>query len=202
MYLRPIRKTRPNGSVEQTWALVEWVRTARGPRQRTVAYLGDLTEEARRGVQAAATETTTYQRSLFADEGPPQWVEVDLKSLRVERTLQFGGPWIGRALLELLELPAFFATHLPPGREEIPWTVMAQVLVLGRLIVPSSELALAEHLYARTALADLLGVPWAKLNEDRLYRALDELLPHKAALEQHLKARAGELFDLSFDLLL
>jgi transposase len=40
------------------------------------------------------------------------------------------------------------------------------------------------------------------LNEDRLYRALDRLLPHKAAIEQHLVKRLGELFDLSYDLLL
>jgi hypothetical protein len=61
MYLRPIRKRRPNGQVEQTWALVESVRTARGPRQRTVAYLGDLAAEARCGIQAAATETRAFQ---------------------------------------------------------------------------------------------------------------------------------------------
>ena len=45
-------------------------------------------------------------------------------------------------------------------------------------------------------------MPAAKVNEDRLYRALDHLLPHKAALEQHLKARLGELFEVQYDLLL
>jgi transposase len=40
------------------------------------------------------------------------------------------------------------------------------------------------------------------INDDRLYRALDELLPHKAQLETHLKNRLGELFNLSYDLLL
>ena len=40
------------------------------------------------------------------------------------------------------------------------------------------------------------------MNDDRLYRALDALLPHKAALEQHLKHRLGELFELDYDLLL
>jgi transposase len=40
------------------------------------------------------------------------------------------------------------------------------------------------------------------VNEDRLYRALDQLLPHKAALEAHLKRRLGELFELSYDLFL
>src|SRR5260221_14250682 len=40
------------------------------------------------------------------------------------------------------------------------------------------------------------------MSDDRLYRALDELLPHKAELEKHLKQRLGELFGLEDDLLL
>ena len=79
---------------------------------------------------------------------------------------------------------------------------MAQVLVLGRMLDPSSELHLAEQGYESSALAELLGVPAAKVNDDRLYRALDRLLPHKAALEKHLKQRLGELFQLDYDLLL
>src|ERR1039458_835303 len=91
---------------------------------------------------------------------------------------------------------------MPPGREEIPWSVMSLVLVIGRLLDPSSELRLAEHLYDRTALPDLLGVPASKVNDDRLYRALDQRLGHKDALQKHLKNRLGELFDLKYDLLL
>ena len=74
--------------------------------------------------------------------------------------------------------------------------------MLSRLCDPSSELYIAEHLYERTALGDLLGVPAGKVNDDRLYRALDVLLPHKSELEGHLKGRLGELFDLEYDLLL
>jgi transposase len=79
---------------------------------------------------------------------------------------------------------------------------MAMVLVLGRLVDASSELHLAEHGYQASALAEMLGVPAAKVNDDRLYRALDQLLPHKRALEKHLKQRLGELFQLDYDLLL
>ena len=197
MYLRPVRKKRANGKVEQTWALVESVRTARGPRQRVISYLGNLAEDAREGVRQMAAGTAPDQPSLFAAAGPPQWVDVDVNSLRVERAVQFGGAWLGHEVLDLLRLPEALAAALPCGREEIPWAVMAEVLILARLIDPSSELYLAEHLYTRTALADGLGVSWAKVNDDRLYRALDQLLPAKASLEQHLKARAGELFDLS-----
>jgi hypothetical protein len=74
--------------------------------------------------------------------------------------------------------------------------------VICRLCRPSSELHIAEHYYQSTALADLLGVPAEKINHHRLYRALDQLLPHKEALEKHLKDRLGTLFDLDYDLLL
>ena len=78
---------------------------------------------------------------------------------------------------------------MPIGREDVPWSVMSLVLVICRLCDPSSELRIAEHLYERSALPDLLGVCAGKINDDRLYWALDELLPHKADLEKHLKNR-------------
>jgi len=96
----------------------------------------------------------------------------------------------------------FIERTLATGKEEIPWPVMAQILILARLCNPSSELHIAEHFYESSALSDLLGVAAEKVNEDRLYRALDQLLPHKEALEKHLKNRLGELFELDYDLLL
>ena len=41
-----------------------------------------------------------------------------------------------------------------------------------------------------------------QVHTDRLYKALDQLLPHKEALEKHLRERLGELFELKCDLLL
>ena len=201
MYIRPIRKRLNNGAVEQRWALVESYRTERGPRQRVVSYLGDLAEDERLGVAHAAGERPDRQPALF-DDTPPAWVEVDLRSLRVERTAAFGGVWLGRWLLDRLGLREFFAARLPSGREEIPWAVLAQLLIIARLLDPSSELRLAQHLFARTAFAEVLGVAGDKINDDRLYRALDRLLPHKAALTAELKERAGTLFGLNYDLLL
>ena len=78
---------------------------------------------------------------------------------------------------------------------------MAAVLVLARFCTPSSELQIAESWYDKTALGDLLGVRRDKIREDRLYRALDALLPHKDELCRHLQQRYGELFGCSFDFL-
>jgi transposase len=200
MYLRRCYR-RKDGKRHAYWALVESYRTSRGPRQRVVAWLGVMDERGRLGVKRCAEQRSGYQTDLFT-RTEPEWVEVDVKRVRVERSRKFGGPWLGRELLRRLELDGFLEERLANGREEIPWSTMATILILGRLCEPSSELHLAEHVYEASALSDLLGVPDEKVNEDRLYRALDTLLPHKKALEKLLKEKLGELFDLDYDLLL
>jgi len=201
MFIRPCYR-RKNGKRHAYWALVESYRTERGPRQRVVAYLGELDAKGRLGVQRAAQgKGRARQRDLF-DDGEPEWVEVDASRVRVENGRDFGGPWLGLELVRQLGLDLFLRQAIPSGREEIPWPVMALTLVLARLCEPSSELHIAEHFYRQSALPDLLGVPADKVNDDRLYRALDALLPHKEALEVFLKDRLGELFDVQYDLIL
>jgi len=202
MYLRRCGQTKARKEGVY-WELVESYRTERGPRQRVVAYLGDVAEAERLGIKQAATGNGHYWQSrLFDEQGQPQWVEVDANRVRVERVRDFGGYWLGLELAEKLDLIGLFERLMPPGREEIPWPVMALTLVLMRLCDPSSELRIAEHLYERSSLSDLLGIPRDKVNDDRLYRALDQLLPQKAEIERHLKERLGTLFHLEYDLLL
>jgi transposase len=201
MHLRKSFRVK-DGKRHQYWALVESYRTERGPRQRTVAWLGEMDAAGRLGVQRAAENRQEVQGQLWEEGVSPQWVEVDLRGVRVEKVVDFGGPWLGVELLRQLRLDEFLAEHLPEGKEQIPWAVMAEVLVLCRLCHPSSELYIAEHYFEQTALTDLLGVPADKINDDRLYRSLDQLLPQKAALEQHLKERLGSLFELRYDLFL
>src|SRR5260370_38198921 len=108
------------------------------------------------------------QSTLFASQVEPEWVEVDLKGVQVERSRAFGGPWLGLELCRRLGLMEFLNQAMAHGREEIPWPIMALVLVLGRVCEPSSEVHLEEHFYEGSALADLRGVPAEKVNEDRL----------------------------------
>ena len=200
MFVRPCFRKK-NGKRRAYWALVESYRTERGPRQRVLAYLGDMDEGGRLGIKNAAQESSATQRRLFG-EVEPRWVQVNVKGIRVERARDFGGPWLGLELLKHLDLVTFLQKMMRQGHEQIPWPTISLVLVLSRLCDPSSELYIAEHAYRNSALVDLLGVPEDKVNEDRLYRALDQLLPHKTALESHLKEKLGDLFDLKYDLLL
>lgn len=196
------RTRHKDGKSYEYWDLVESYRTERGPRRRSVAYLGLVGPGERLGVKLSAEERTgNVQGSLF-EEVEPEWVEVDIKRVRVERTRQFGGGWLGLELLNMLGLPEFLRDAMPQGLEDVPWWAMSLVLVLCRLCDASSELRIAEHIYERSALPDLLGVPVEKVNDDRLYRSLDKLLLHKSELESYLAGRLGELFGLEYDLLL
>lgn len=202
MFIRPIYR-RKGGKRHAYWALVESYRTPRGPRQRTIAYIGQVEEKKRKGIRATAEQRRpSDQLTLFQAEEGAEWVEVDASRVRVENNRSFGCAWLGYEVMRRLGLDEFFAKHIDCGREEIPWSLMATILILSRLCKPSSELHIAEHLYQTTAMEDLLGVPAAKVNEQRLYRSMDKLLPHKDALETFLKNRLGELFSLEYDLLL
>ena len=200
MFIRPYYRKK-DGKRHAYWALVESYRTERGPRQQVVAYLGQLDEKGRLGVKRAAEGKRSRQKKLI-DDIQPEWVEIDASRVRVENQLNFGGPWLALQLIRRLGLDDFLRQTIPGGNEDVPWSLMALVLVICRWCNPSSELHIAEHYYRQGALADLLGIPAAKVNEQRLYRALDALLPHKEALEAFLKSRLGELFDLEYDLLL
>ena len=204
MYLRhsTIRK---DGKAHTYWRLVRSVRRDGKVVQETVAQLGELDGEGRAKARALARQITgrADQADLFEDATPSRAsVPVRLDRVRVERGRRFGDVWLGWRLWQALGLDRFCAEHLPEGREEVPWSTTAAILVLARLCEPSSELHIAEDWYRRTALEDLLGVPAEQVNEDRLYRGLDRLLPPKRALEAHLKERLGELFAIDYDLLL
>ncbi len=94
MYLRRCYRAR-DGKRHAYWALVKSVRTANGPRQQVVAYLGGMDESGRLGVeQFAAGKGPDPQRWMFDSSPPPpepRWVEVDLSRVRVENTRGFGG---------------------------------------------------------------------------------------------------------------
>lgn len=205
MYLRhsTIKK---NGKAHTYWRLVRSVRVGGRIRQETVAHLGELDAKGRASASALAEHflgTRVHQPDLFGEvDAPAEPVAVRVDKVRVERSRSFGDVWLAWRLWQALELDRFCADVLRPGREKVAWAEVAAILALARFCEPSSELHIAEDWYRRTALEDIVGVSPEAVHHTRLYAGLDRLLPHKAALEAHLKRRCGELFDLDFDLLL
>jgi len=203
MYLRYTTRKK-DGKVHRYWRLVRSVRVGRRVIQQTVAQLGELDEQGRLAARELARRLigSPEQARLFDDGCRDTAVAVRLKGVRLERSRQFGDVYLALALWRGTGLAELCKDLLPSGKEQVPWEKMAAVLVAARLCEPSSELHIAEDWFRRTALGDLLQLDAAQVNKDRLYRALDLLLEHKAELEAHLSRRCGELFAIDNEVLL
>jgi transposase len=206
VYLRHTRR-RKDGKTHVYWQLVRSIRRGRKVVQQSVAQLGELDGEGRARAEALARSITgrgwqDLQGQLFDRGKPTGSVAVKLDGVRLERSRSFGTVWLGWILWRALKLDEQCETLLASKRETVGWAEVVAILVIGRLCEPSSELHVAERWYRTTALEDLLAVSTEDIYDERLYRALDRLLPHKEALEKHLVKRLGELFELDYDLLL
>lgn len=218
MFLRRNRR-RSKGVSYEYWSLVETVRTAKGPRQRLVASLGKLPgldKKQRHGWENLASlldgtqggsEQTTFAE--LSENSPPQesthqpqWSEVDVRGLRVERVRDFGQCYLALALWRRLGLHELLAKLITPGRETVPWELVACILTVARFCGNKSELEVAERWYQDSALEDLLGIGWNQVNDARLYRGLDVLHQHKDAICQHLIRRYESWFGVEFEFLL
>src|ERR1700682_3250632 len=210
MFLRPNRRSK-DGKDHNYWSLVETVRTPNGPRQRTLCYLGELNSSTQarwlKTIEVFNEQGEAQQLKLFPShvEPPaddPQVARVLLNKVRLERTRQFGSCFLGLDLWKRLQLDRFFEQAVDGPEADVPWSRVAAVLAINRLCALGSELAIEERWYPSTALDDLLGIEEGKINDTRLYRCLDRILPHKTKLERHLKERYGALFGAEFDVLL
>jgi len=208
MYLRRNRK-KVRGEEYEYWSLVESVRTSQGPRQRVVASIGKLPgldQEERIGWETVRRELDgkgLLRGTLFEKEPEvPKWATVDARKISVERVRRFGDIYIGMLLWKKLQLEKIFTQIQPKGREKVDWSTMYCISTLARFCKPSSELAVSESWYEKSALEDLVGVDTEQVNESRLYRTLDHILPQKDKVCKHLQERYRDLFGTDFEFLI
>jgi len=213
MYLRFARR-RKDGKEHRYWSIVESRRCAGGRVvQRPVLYLGEINDSQHaawcRVIEGVDEGSGRHrQLALFpADRTVPDHakgfgVQVRLDAMELHRPRQWGACWLGCHLYEQLQLDRFFAPLLPNSREGTNWQHILQTLVCYRLIDPGSEWRLHRQWFESSAMADLLGEDYGLVAKNALYRCLDKLLPHKAALFSHLRARWQDLFAAKFDVLL
>ena len=210
MFLRS-NKRKKDGKEHQYWSLVETVRTPDGPRQRTLCYLGELNGSAQsrwlKTIEVFNEDGQSRQLQLFPSETAPEEEDsniarIRLDGVRMERSRQFGNCYVGLELWKRLKLDEFFEGLVDDSRADVAWSRIAALLAINRLCAPGSELAIEKRWYPATALDDLLGIAEGKVQDSRLYRCLDRILPHKTKLERHLRERYGALFEADFDVLL
>jgi transposase len=213
MYLRFSRRIK-DGKEHRYWSIVESKRCSGGKVvQRPVLYLGEINDDQHeawcRVIEALDQDNKKYrQLALFpAGRGVPEHakgygVQVRLDAMELHRPRQWGACWLACQLYEQLELDRFWAARLPNSREGTSWRHILQTLVCYRLIDPGSEWRLHRQWFEQSAMGDLLGEDYSLVAKNSLYRCLDKLLPHKAALFSHLRQRWQDLFGAKFEILL
>jgi len=206
------------------YLLVESLHTPKGPRQKVICSLGDLSPRpARQWLQLAhkIEDALAGQANLL--EGPDPEVERIVRQVRQRESAKprktsakHGNSSADEDLI---------AVHVDQVRMERPreagpvhvgyqfWKRLGMkeilrgldfssravqltcAMTLNRLIHPLSEHAMPGWI-RRTALDDILGVDFSRLVEDPLYRNLDRLHPNRVAIERALVERERNLFNL------
>ena len=127
MFLRRCLR-RKSGKEHSYWALVESVRTAKGSRQRVVAYLGELKPSEQNGWAKLGRNLdgrkpapkTLFDPPHYDDPDDDEPVLVKLSSLSLERLRDFGDVWLGLGPWRLLGLDTLLSALMPQGREVVP----------------------------------------------------------------------------------
>lgn len=214
MFLRAkVRKK--DGKQHRYFSVVESRRVGQNQTvQRTVLYLGEIndSQEAtwRKTLQVFDETHQQYTTlSLFPEDreipaASSDSIQVKLSEMQLRRPRAFGNCWLGCELWRQLRLEEFWEEKLAEKvqRETVSWAKVLQLLVVNRLIDPGSEFRVHRQWFDQSAMAELLQTDFAVAEKDRLYRCLDRLLEHKAALFQHLRERWQDLFQAQFDVLL
>lgn len=212
MFLR-VNKRKKDGKEHRYFSVVENIRLRdRRVVQRTVLYLGEINDaqqaawqrslEVFDDLQDASRQIRLFPEDRPVPEGSVDSIQIKLSQMQLRRARAFGDCWLGCLLWEQLELDRFWEHCLPAGREAVRWSKVLQVLVVNRLIAPGSEWSIHRHWFSNSAMDQLVVEDFVLAEKNRLYRCLDRLLPHQAALFSHLQERWRDLFSARFDVLL
>jgi transposase len=216
-----IRKASRNykGKTYSNYLLVESIVTPKGPRQKVVCSLGDLSPRPQQDWLALAhklesalcgqpdlidssdnaegerlvakVKSAAAQHPSAPATAPGELVAVRVEGVRCEESREAGPVHVGCQFWRRLELDSILdKAGLSEGARRL-----TLAMTLNRLIHPLSELAMPEWIRA-TALPDILGVDFDELAADALYRNLDKLHEHRVEIETALAEQERNLFGL------
>jgi transposase len=215
VYIRKTTKTH-KGKTYTNYLLVESVHTPKGPRQRIICSLGSLAPAPREhwlnlahrfqaslAGQLSLPPADVHIQTLVEKgrrgrkprrEGSQKAdapVAVDTERVSLEEAREAGAVHVGHHMWEQLGLREILRAAGLSDRA----CLLSEVMTLNRLIFPLSEHAMPDWIRS-TALADILGTDFSRLDDDALYRNLDRLHPNREPIESALAEREKTLFSL------
>ena len=223
MYVRQTTR-RYKDKTYTNYLLVESIHTPKGPRQKVICSLGDLSprpaEEwlrlARKVEDALVGQTQLFsqpdpeveqivrqvrqRQARAADQhpppAPPPPADGDLIAVHAHRIAMSQVRSAGPVQVGFQFWKRLELDAILHRHGFSPRAIrLTCAMTLNRLIHPDSEHAMPRWIRS-TALADILGMDLTALADDPLYRNLDRLHPQRAAIESDLVERERRLFQL------
>lgn len=225
-------KNRKNNTTYCTYKVVASVRTERGPRQHDLLNLGadfDLPMEQWKTLANRIEEIITGQEPLFngsmeiealarrcagkiirrqssvvnerADSSPdyePDYQTVDINSVDNEHARTIGAEHIVYHTIKELDL----VRELTRLGFDKPYREVTIGVIAARLIDPGSERAAHIWLKETSGIAELMDTDFSHLSQNRVYKVSDKLLKYKQEIEEHLRMKEGNLFNLQEKIIL
>jgi transposase len=223
MYVRQTTR-RYKDKTYTNYLLVESIHTPKGPRQKVICSLGDLSPRpaedwlrlARKVEDALVGQAHLFsqadaeveqivrqvrQRQVRAADPCPQDssqapADGDLIAVHTDRLAMTQVRSAGPVHVGFQFWKRLELEAILRGQGFSPRAIrLTCAMTLNRLIHPDSEHAMPRWIRS-TALADILGVDFTTLADDPLYRNLDRLHPNRAGIESDLVERERRLFQL------
>jgi transposase len=223
MYVRQTTR-RYKDKTYTNYLLVESIHTPKGPRQKVICSLGDLSPRpaedwlrlARKVEDALVGQANLFsqpdpeveqivrqvrqRQARAADQNPraapPAHPQADLIAVHADRIAMTDVRSAGPVHVGFQFWKRLgLDAILQSHGFSLRAIQLTCAMTLNRLIHPDSEHAMPRWIRS-TALAEILGVEFTTLADDPLYRNLDRLHPNRAAIESDLVERERRLFQL------
>ena len=212
MFIRANKtKNKKTGTEYVTHRLVESYQTEKGPRQRVIMHLGQLSIpksewrklayalESKLSGQTTILEDDSEIESLASKlidnhsfhlqreknktnrEEKKELLTIDIQSISTIQSRSLGPELVANTFWEKLGFDAILKKCGLNDRQ----VALAKGTIIGRLIAPDSDSATLKWLKKCTALVELLGVDISNAGKNALYEISDILLSHKNIIENH-----------------
>lgn len=147
-------------------------------------------------------ETTSLSEDLRDDvrkeDEDSSYETIKVNSVSTCHCRSVGAEWVSLAMLERLGFSLFFQ-ELGLSEKQVK---VAKLLIVGRMVHPSSEWETFRWARHQSAIGELLGLNMASVSHNALYQVGDLLYSHKEKLETFLPAQEADLFSFSTHLVL
>ena len=225
MFIREVStNNKKNGATYINHKLVEAYRTENNEvRQRIIMNLGTLTipREDWKKLASALESLLSGQETLFNDgseineiaakaieynkllqkkteiktlrEDAKQLVTADLNSFNTTEDRSLGPELVANNEWERLK----FDDILRKCKFDSKEISLVKAVIIGKLIEPSSDLAVLDWLQKRSSINEMLPVDLSTIGKDLIYEISDKLILHKDLIEEELRKREETLFQIT-----